>query len=96
MATLRRAMACLALILVSLPAHSVSALAQAEKQRPPLDGPTIDPKTLGGQFKDMTDPGGPGAPLPPPPMRIEPKGLDTVGALCGQLKEAGASPSYCK
>lgn len=100
MATLRGAMACLGLTLLILPSQSLRAAAQSAKEGPQRDIQTIDPKTidpriLGGQFKDLNDPGSIGAPLPPP-VRIEPKGLGTLTQLCGQLKEAGASPSYCQ
>jgi hypothetical protein len=96
MAKVQRATACLALTLLILPAHSLNAVAQSEKARPQAGAPTIDPKTLGGQFKDLNDPGSLGAPLRPPVVGIEPTGLGTLSQLCGQLKEAGASPDYCK
>jgi hypothetical protein len=91
MATIQRTMACLALIVLTLPAQGFSAMAQSDKDRS-----QVDVSALRGHYTDMNDPGSGGSPLPPPPAAIDPKGLDTLAQLCQQLKAIGAAPSNCK
>jgi hypothetical protein len=90
MATVRRTMACLALIALISPLQGFSAMAQSDKDRS-----QVDVGALRGHYTDMNDPGSGGSPLPPP-AAIDPKGLDTLAQLCQQLKAIGAAPSNCK